>query len=238
MANYSAQPVAIVTGSATGIGAACAVRLSRSGYHVALNYTQSQAETEKTALECTGGETILCAADISDDKACRGLVEQTREKWGRLDVLINNAGVLLDYDARLGAIDHDAVAASFAINAFAPLHICECFTEHVLASQLKVIASLSSHLGSIQTIGAGSGYAYAASKAALNALMKGVAGDLAGGGIKVVLFHPGWVRTSMGGPGAAVDPADSVVGMRGIIAGLRPEQSGSFLSYQGDALPW
>ncbi len=87
-------------------------------------------------------------------------------------------------------------------------------------------------------MGASSGYAYAASKAALNALMKGIAGDVAGRGIKVVLFHPGWVRTSMGGPGAAVDPADSVAGMRGIIAALQAEQSGRFMSYQGDALPW
>ena len=68
--------------------------------------------------------------------------------------------------------------------------------------------------------------------------MKSVSIDLASRGICVAVFHPGWARTRMGGPGAAVDPVDSVTGMRKIIASLTPETTGRFYRYDGEELPW
>jgi 3-oxoacyl-[acyl-carrier protein] reductase len=192
MANYSAQPVAIVTGSATGIGAACAVRLSRSGYHVTLNYTQSQAETEKTALECTGGETLLCAADISDDEACRGLVEQTREKWGRLDVLINNAGMTRFAGARdldgLSKQDFDRI---FEVNVTGHYQMTRACVPLLKESDIASVVNMSSHSG---ISGIGSSIAYAASKGALNTLTLALARSLAPD-IRVNAVCPGFVDT-------------------------------------------
>jgi NAD(P)-dependent dehydrogenase (short-subunit alcohol dehydrogenase family) len=226
------MPTVFITGANRGLGLEFARQYSNEGWRVIATCRDAAAEDLRGLV----GAVEIFPLDVTDRAAAQALAAEL--SGTSIDVLLNNAGVLLDYHARLGEIDHDALATSFAINALAPLHICESFADHVAASDMKVMASISSHLGSIDGIGAGSGYSYPASKAALNALMKNVAGDVAGRGIKVVLFHPGWVRTAMGGPSAAVDPGDSAAGMRRIIAELTAEQSGCFVTYQGDALPW
>lgn len=227
------MPTVFITGANRGIGLQFARQYSAEGWRVIATFRDAAAAED---LRGVAGEVEIFPLDVIDRAAVESLAAEL--SGTAIDVLLNNAGVLLDYHARLGEIDHGALATSFAINAMAPLHICERFADHVAASDMKVMASVSSHLGSINGIGAGSGYSYPASKAALNALMKNVAGDVAGLGIKVVLFHPGWVRTRMGGPSAAVDPGDSAAGMRRIIAELTAEQSGRFVTYQGDVLPW
>jgi NAD(P)-dependent dehydrogenase (short-subunit alcohol dehydrogenase family) len=226
------MPTVFITGANRGLGLEFAAQYAAEGWRVIATCRDVAAADD---LKRFSGDLEICALDITMRAAVTDLAGELAGT--AIDVLINNAGVLLDYGGRLGGIDHDAVAASFQVNAFAPLHVSECFADHVAGSEMKVMAAVSSHLGSIQNMGGG-GYAYAASKAALNALMKCLAGDARARGIKVVLFHPGWARTRMGGQGAAVDPAASVAGMRAIIAGLRPEQSGSFLNYDGEALPW
>lgn len=227
------MPTVFITGANRGIGLQFARQYSAEGWRVIATCRDVVAADDLRRLE---GDVEIFPLDVTDRAAVENLAGQL--SGATIDVLLNNAGVLLDYHAQLGSVDYEALEASFAINAMAPLHICGCFTNHVAASEMKVMASISSHLGSIDGIGAGSGYSYPASKAALNALMKNVAGDVAALGIKVVLFHPGWARTRMGGQSAAVDPGDSAAGMRRIIAELTAEQSGCFVTYQGDALPW
>ncbi|MGL3104544.1 SDR family NAD(P)-dependent oxidoreductase [Bradyrhizobium sp. BR 1432] len=86
--------VAIVTGSATGLGAACAVDLADRGWNVAINYTKSKKEADETyaMVKARGGDAIVVQADIGQDADCRKLVSETLKKWGRIDGLINNAG--------------------------------------------------------------------------------------------------------------------------------------------------
>src|SRR5688500_10196525 len=86
--------VCIVTGSATGIGAACVIELARRGWRTVINYTKSEAEAQETARECEklGGETLLVRANVAEDADCRRMADVTLEKWGRIDGLINNAG--------------------------------------------------------------------------------------------------------------------------------------------------
>src|SRR4051794_29902155 len=92
--------VVIVTGSATGVGAATAVQLARQGGRVVINYTKSEKEARDTAAECekAGGETLLCRADISQDADCRRMADEAAAKWGRLDGLVNNAGTTKQVD--------------------------------------------------------------------------------------------------------------------------------------------
>lgn len=86
--------VAIVTGSATGLGAACAVDLADRGWNVAINYTKSKKEADETyaSVKARGGDAIVVQADVGQDADCRKLVSETLKKWGRIDGLINNAG--------------------------------------------------------------------------------------------------------------------------------------------------
>jgi NAD(P)-dependent dehydrogenase (short-subunit alcohol dehydrogenase family) len=76
---------------------------------------------------------------------------------------------------------------------------------------------------------------YRASKTALNAFWYGLAQEI---GVPLILFHPGWVRTDMGGPNAQVAPTESVAGMRRVLEALTPEQSGTFVDFRGDPIPW
>src|SRR4051812_44892443 len=87
-------PVALVTGSATGIGRACAVRFAKAGYHVVVNYSRSKAEALETVglVEAHGVKALLVACDVGNDQAVRQMVSQVEGEFGRLDVLVNNAG--------------------------------------------------------------------------------------------------------------------------------------------------
>ena len=87
--------VGIVTGSAVGIGAACALALAKKGCHTVINFTKSETEAAATARECEkfGVQTLLVRGDVAEDADCRNLAEQALKKWGRIDALVNNAGI-------------------------------------------------------------------------------------------------------------------------------------------------
>jgi NAD(P)-dependent dehydrogenase (short-subunit alcohol dehydrogenase family) len=99
------------------------------------------------------------------------------------------------------------------------------------------IAVLSSRMGSIGSRTAAGSSLYRASKAAVNSVVKDASLAFAGRAL-CIAFHPGWVRTDMGGAGADIDAATSVSGMRKVIAGLRPADNGGFFSYDGQVIPW
>jgi len=123
-----------------------------------------------------------------------------------------------------------------AVNTVAPTLLAETLLPNVLAAEGKMIV-LTSRMGSIADSSGGS-IAYRASKAALNAAWRALALDLKGRPITLAMFHPGWVQTDMGGPNATISQAESVTGLRRVIAGLTPADSGSFLDYQGNTIPW
>jgi NAD(P)-dependent dehydrogenase (short-subunit alcohol dehydrogenase family) len=108
----------------------------------------------------------------------------------------------------------------------------------VRAGEHKLIAAITSKAGSIEDNTSGGNYIYRSSKAAMNMTFRSLAVDLAGEGIRVAILHPGWVRTDMGGANALIDAPESVAGMRRVIAGLTPEQSGRFINYDGREIPW
>ena len=122
------------------------------------------------------------------------------------------------------------------VNALGPLLAARALGPKVRDG--GTIVALSSTLGSIALNSGGGLYSYRMSKAALNAGLKTLSIELRRRRIAVAAFHPGWVKTDMGGAGAEVEVTDSVSGLRDVIATLTPEKSGSFLDYRGNALPW
>jgi NAD(P)-dependent dehydrogenase (short-subunit alcohol dehydrogenase family) len=156
-----------------------------------------------------------------------------------VDVLINNAGVYGDSSGHgFGQLDYAAWNRTLLINAQAPVKMAEAFLPHLQRGKHKRLVSITSQMGSIADNGSGGSILYRTSKAALNAAMKSLAIDLKGLGIGVFILHPGWVKTDMGGPNALIDTERSVAGMRRVIAESTLQQSGSFLKYDGSALPW
>jgi NAD(P)-dependent dehydrogenase (short-subunit alcohol dehydrogenase family) len=163
-----------------------------------------------------------------------------------IDVLLNSAGTMgaRSFAAeglgiqRFGESDYVDWLGILRVNVLGPMKMAEAFVEHVARSEQKKIVSLTSIVGSMARNRAGGLYAYRSSKAALNAVMKSMAIDLARRRIIAVAMHPGWVRTEMGGPRAEIDAVTSVAGVRRVIAGLTAEQAGRFLSWEGEELPW
>jgi NAD(P)-dependent dehydrogenase (short-subunit alcohol dehydrogenase family) len=154
-----------------------------------------------------------------------------------LDVLFCNAGIIGKRGMALGSFDYAAWQDVLNVNVLGVAAVIEALVENVAASERKVIAVMSSRLGSISE-SSGMTLPYATSKAALNLLAKGLAATLAPRGIIVVALSPGWVRTDMGGAGAPLSPTASVGGLRKVIAGLKPADSGRFFSHDGSTIPW
>src|SRR5205814_1435210 len=116
----------IVTGSATGVGAAAAKQLAGKGCNVVINYTKSEAEAKETQRECEalGVQTVLCQADVSNDADCRRMAASAMEKWGRIDGLINNAGTTQFVNhANLEGLSADDFQRIYAVNVIGPFQM-------------------------------------------------------------------------------------------------------------------
>jgi len=151
--------------------------------------------------------------------------------------LVNNAGVIGQRDAAIGNIDYDQWEETFRINTLAPIRVAEALAENVAASEKKVMVFVSSVMGSIARNGGGH-YLYRSTKAALNAAMVSLSMELESRGVICISMHPGWVRTDMGGPTAAVAVPDSAAGIRNVVAGLGRQDNGCFYDYTGAEIPW
>ena len=154
-----------------------------------------------------------------------------------IDIVINNAGVNGPKQP-FGETDYDLWAEAMATNVFGPMRIAEAFVEHVARSNRKIIATVSSRLGSIALAEADQRHHYLSSKAAVNMVNKNLAGYVADRGIIAISFSPGWVKTEMGGDGATVAPFESVTGMRTVLERLTVADSGKLIHYDGTELPW
>lgn len=156
-----------------------------------------------------------------------------------IDVLINNAGIYADNkDNGFGRLDYQAWARSLLVNTEAPVKMAEAFLPQIQRSDKKLIVNISSLMGSIADNDSGGSIFYRSSKAALNAAMKSLAIELQPQSVGVLILHPGWVRTDMGGPNGLIDAEQSVAGMREILEKFSLDQSGSFVKYDETPMPW
>lgn len=171
--------------------------------------------------------------DVSDMASVSGLAWLIDGE--AFDVVVINAGVYGPSTSGLEtptAADFDAVMHT---NVLGPMRLLPQITE-ALAPGARV-AIISSKMGSIGLRASTAGWLYRASKAAVNSVMKDAALALAGKAT-VVSFHPGWVRTDMGGAGADIDASTSIAGMRTVLASVKPADTGSFFNYDGQRLAW
>jgi 3-oxoacyl-[acyl-carrier protein] reductase len=185
--------VAIVTGSATGVGAAAALMLAQRGCNVVINYTRSEREARETqaACEAAGVQTILCKADVSNDADCRRMVDQAMSTWGRIDALINNAGTTkFVAHTDLEGLDAEDFQRIYGVNVIGPFQMVRAVTPHMKAAGQGAIVNISSVAG---VMGVGSSIAYAASKGALNTMTLSLARVL-GPEIRINTVCPGFIQ--------------------------------------------
>ena len=196
--------VAILTGGGTGVGRATALDLARRGCSVAVNYSRSAAEAEETAAELRklGVRGFAFQADVADDVACRALVDATVRELGRVDVLVQSAGVTSFIPhANLDAVTAEDWQRILGVNLIGAFQMARAVKAPMDAAGAGVIVNVSSVAG---IAGVGSSIPYCASKAALNNLTVTLARTLAPK-IRVVAVAPGFItgRWLEGGLGPA-----------------------------------
>lgn len=239
------MPTVLVTGAARGLGLEFVRQYAAAGWRV-LGCVRSPAGAgELAALAADpGGRVTAHALDVADAGSVAALARALRDV--PVDVLLNNAGTMGAQSfatsglavQRFAHSDYPDWEQMFRVNVLGPMRVTEALVENVAASERKVVATLTSVVGSIARNTSGGMYAYRSTKAAANAIMKSMGLDLAPRGIVAVAVHPGWAKTEMGGPNAPLSPADSVAGVRRVIDGLTPACAGRFWQYDGTELPW
>ena len=225
----------LITGANRGIGLEFVRQYAAAGYRVFACCREPHHAVALTSLAASSGERIsLHRLDVSDFRQIEQLAADLHGQ--AIDLLINNAGIYPN--AAFGSLDYDAWHKAFLINTMAPEKMLECFVEHLAASRLRKVATLSSKMGSIADNGSGGSPLYRSSKAALNMVMKNLAIELKHLGIATCTLHPGWVKTDMGGANALITAEQSVAGMRQVIDRLTAQNSGRFTGYDGQEIPW
>jgi NAD(P)-dependent dehydrogenase (short-subunit alcohol dehydrogenase family) len=160
-----------------------------------------------------------------------------------VDLLWSNAGIFPGApgtavrEGRLGTLQAADGLVILAANAVGAVLVAQAFLPRLLLGTRPRLVGLSSGYGSL-TQNRGTPYWYGASKAALNMLYRSLAFDPAAKGLTVAVVSPGWSRTDMGGPGASTPVPETVRGLLSVADHLTPEQSGSFLDWQGRVVPW
>lgn len=189
----SPRKTAIVTGSATGVGAATALGLARRGYDVLINYAKSEAEARASEQACreAGADTLLMQGDVADDGACRALADAALARWGRIDGLVNNAGITtFAGPANWEALDAQTFQHIMGVNVVGAFQMVRACAVHLKARQ-GAIVNVSSIAGAL---GIGSSVPYVASKGAVNAMTLHLARALAPD-IRVNAVCPGLITT-------------------------------------------
>jgi len=237
----------MITGGNRGIGFEFVRQFLARKDTVIPTYRDKKRAQEIIALETRGYDDIIpVQLEVKDLASIEACFDTVAERVGQLDILINNAGMgdnsieMTDpYSHReFGHLKAESLLEIYHVNAVAPIIITQKFVELMEWAEEPKVAYITSQMGSIGRRTDSGYYSYNASKAALNMLGRLFSFDLAGMGILSVLLHPGWVKTSMGGPDAEVSVKDSVDGMLNVIDNLTAEQNGAFLDYQGEELEW
>ena len=202
MTEVSSNKVAIITGGSRGVGAATAKLLASKGWNITITCTSSMDDAQNVVKECEklGVEAIAITADVSEDNSCVQTAQETIEKWGRIDALVNNAGTtkFVFNHADLDGLNAEDFLHIYKVNVVGPFQMVRACKEMLLNSENPSVVNISSIAG---IKGLGSSLAYASSKGALNTMTKSMARNL--GPIRVNAICPGfiqgdWLRNGMG----------------------------------------
>lgn len=226
----------LITGANRGIGLKLTEQFAEAGWQV-LACCRNPADAEQlSALAERGFALELHALDVTNYEQVTALAEMLK---GRpIDILVSNAGIYGSKDAAFGNIDAAEWRQVLEVNTIAPLMLAQALVDQVAASRQKLMAIISSKVGSIADNSSGGSYPYRSSKTAVNQVVKSLSIDLAERGISVISLHPGWVQTDMGGPNAEISTDESVSGLKAILQSAGQSQSGQFIEYNGNIIPW
>ncbi|PNU20252.1 short-chain dehydrogenase [Geothermobacter hydrogeniphilus] len=226
----------LITGANRGIGFELACAFLTRGWQVLTCCRDPEQAADLQRLDAESGKVEILRLDVAEPDQIATL---TAALAGRpIDILFHNAGLFGPRDQAFGNTDPEQWLEVFRVNVIAPQKLTESLVENVAGSGRKTVAIMGSQLGCIGDNSSGAWPIYRTSKAAAHMLMRTLAFDLKARGITVVAFHPGWVRTRMGGAEAPLEPAEAAAGLTRQLLSLNPADSGSLIHMDGRRLGW
>lgn len=227
----------LITGASRGLGLEFCRQYAKAGWGVLACCRNPDLAAELNDLATENPDVQIFQIDVLDRNSIDILANEL--KGTSIDLLIANAGVYGDSRGHeFGNLEYANWINTLETNVLGVVKVAEAFLPNLKNSQKPCIAVLSSQMGSIADNGSGGSILYRSSKAALNAVMKSLSIDLQNDNIGVLIFHPGWVKTDMGGPHALIDAETSVIGMMKQISEFKMSKTGLFIKYDGTQLPW
>ena len=226
----------LITGANRGIGLELIRQFSEDGWQVlACCRSPEDAEALKV-LTSEYSKLEIFPLDVTNYDQLAALSLQLKDR--PIDILLSNAGIYGPRGTAFGEVDAAAWRQVLEVNTIAPLMLAQAFIEQVAISRQKLVAVISSKMGSIADNSSGGSYIYRTSKTALNQVVKSIAKDVEGRDISAISLHPGWVRTEMGGSNGEIDVHESAAGLKQVLTGATHTQSGHFFNFDGSEIPW
>ena len=210
MSGNPATPVALVTGASRGIGRAIAQQLASRDWRVVVHYQHNQAAAHETLATLKGRGHVALAADVADPHACETLINEVLRHTGRIDALVNNAGIYEDDAIKTASYRawQEVWQRTLATNLLGPANLTFLAVRAMRAAKYGRIINVTSRAAFRGELTA---QAYAASKAGLNIFGQSLAQALAPDGICVFTVAPGWIDTDMATPSLTGPKADAVL---------------------------
>ena len=226
----------VITGTNRGIGLEFVRQFLARGDHVDAAVRRPDAAHDLSALaEKAGGQLRIFACDTTNEASVIAFAAAIGDV--PVDLLINNAGVSGDWEGFFAA-DLNQALQTFNTNALGTLRVTRALLPHLRRSSTRRIVNISSSFGSIAEATSGMLLGYRMSKTALNMATKVVAQELSGEAFTVLMVHPGWVKTDMGGENAPTTAEESVRGMIAEIERRGPADTGTFFDFVGKTIAW
>lgn len=225
----------LITGTSRGIGLEMTRQLLEAGHAVhALSRSPEKSKPLMTLRESHHNQLFLFTVDVNSDAEVASFVGKM-DQQAIIDVLVNNAGVYGDARS-FEKLSLEETKQTILTNSIAPMRITRALLPFLKRSNQPKVAHITSLMGSIADNESGGSYGYRMSKAALNMFHKSFTIDHPN--IISLAIHPGWVQTDMGGENAPTDPAESVKGILKVISNASLRDSGRYLDFEGNELPW
>jgi short-subunit dehydrogenase len=224
--------IALITGANKGIGLEFARQLKDKGYYIIGCCRNPALANELNAL---ADEVILL--DVTNDNDIASLIKILHNR--PIDLLVNNAGISGEQGVTTGTINRKNFIEVLNVNCISVVKLSDALLPNIQKSQGKNILVISSQMGSISDNQTGKSYAYRTSKAALNCAMHSFALDVKDKGVHIMLIHPGWVKTDMGGTDALIDVQTSVAGMlKQVEEHMSSSHADKLLRFDGGIIAW
>ena len=230
----------LITGADAGLGLSLVKRFLQGGFAVFAGVHRSMDSLNVLASEY-GDPLSLILLNVADLESVRAAARLVDEQTNSLDIIINNAGIHLDHSKlpleQLDLSDQH-LQRTMDVNAFGPLRVVQQFLSLMEKGERKLVLNISSEAGSIADSKRENQFVYCMSKAALNMQSKILHNYLKPRGFNVLVVHPGWMRTNMGGPSAAINSDEPAAGIFDLAAREPKPGDPIYIDYRGEPLPW